>query len=455
MFDIRDRAIMTVETTALTDALGSPAGQVPWHRRLWAWRGSGVYSRCTDMLALMAAASLPWSTTAPAIFIALWLVVVIPTIDWEQFILDLARPACALPLLFFALAILGTLWSDAIWAERLQGIKPVAKLLLIPFLLYHFQRSQRGLWVFTAFLVSCTLLMMLSWVVLFFPQLKLTQTASAGVPVKNYIDQSQEFALCAFALALPALTSLRRRQWPAAIGCLALSLIFVANMLFVASARTALIYMPVLLVVFASRYLSRRATRLVFAGVAVAGTLVWATSPYLRQRVSDIAIEYHHGNENRALASTAQRLTYWRKSIKFFADAPLFGHGTGSIQHLFERDAVGQTGLSAEVTRNPHQQTLSVLVQWGLIGAIVLYGMWRSHLLLFRGEGLTMWIGLVVVVQNVASSLFNSHLFDFHEGWIYVLGVGIAAGMSLAGKRDPDLLELKRLCKVNDAARQD
>jgi O-antigen ligase len=426
---------MTVETDALTDALGPHAEPTPWHGRLRTWCGSAVYSRCTDMLAVMAAASLPWSTTAPAIFIALWLVVVIPTIDWEQFVVDLAHPACALPLLFCALAILGTLWSEATWAERLHGVKPVAKLLLIPFLIYHFQRSPRGLWVFTAFLVSCTLMMILSWIVLFLPELKLTQTASAGVPVKNYIDQSQEFALCAFVLALPALTWWRRRQWLIAIGCVALSLGFIVNMLFVVSARTALIYMPVLLALFASRHLSRRAMGVVFAGAAVAGMLVWTTSPYLRERVSDIAIEYHHGNENRALASTAQRLTYWRKSIKFFADAPLFGHGTGSIRQLFERDAVGQSGLSAEVTRNPHNQTLNVVVQWGLLGAIVLYGMWLSHLLLFRGEGLVAWVGLVVVVQNVVSSLFNSHLFDFHEGWIYVLGVGIAGGMSLRRSR--------------------
>jgi len=34
------------------------------------------------------------------------------------------------------------------------------------------------------------------------------------------------------------------------------------------------------------------------------------------------------------------------------------------------------------------------------------------------------------------SSLINSHLFDFTEGWIYVLGVGIAAGTMLARLED-------------------
>jgi O-antigen ligase len=38
---------------------------------------------------------------------------------------------------------------------------------------------------------------------------------------------------------------------------------------------------------------------------------------------------------------------------------------------------------------------------------------------------------LLVVVQNIFTSLFNSHIFDFHEGWMYVLGVGVAGGMVL------------------------
>jgi hypothetical protein len=84
------------------------------------------------------------------------------------------------------------------------------------------------------------------------------------------------------------------------------------------------------------------------------------------------------------------------------------------------------------VVSNPHNQTLNVAVQWGLVGVALLWAMWLVHLSLFRGEGLVAWIGLLVVVQNMLSSLINSHLFDFTEGWIYVLGVGVAAGTTLA-----------------------
>jgi O-antigen ligase len=37
----------------------------------------------------------------------------------------------------------------------------------------------------------------------------------------------------------------------------------------------------------------------------------------------------------------------------------------------------------------------------------------------------------VLVVQNIVGSLFNSHLFDFVQGWTYVFGVGVLGGMVL------------------------
>ena len=416
-------------TTAL-DILDDPPKPVIAQGRL-AWLNSPVFDQAADGFAILTAAALPWSTTAPAIFIALFLLMMAPALDWRAYARHLAHPACALPFLFVALAVVGVLWSDAPWSARLHGISPALKLLLIPALLYHFQHSSRGMSACIAFLVSCTLLMVLSWIVLFAPSLKISATVSDGVPIKNYIDQSQEFTLCAFALALPALLFWQRRQMAAFAGCVALIAAFIANMMFVASARTALLCMLVLLALFASLHLRLRAMLKLFAIAACGGALVWTTSPYLQKRITDIAVEYD-ASDLSTPASTAQRLNYWRKSIRFIAAAPLLGHGTGSIRRLFEQDATGESGLRAEVVNNPHNQTLNVVLQWGVVGGILLYAMWFSHLMLFAaGRQEEVWIGVIVVVQNLVSSLFNSHLFDFHEGWMYVLGVGIAGGLAL------------------------
>jgi hypothetical protein len=61
--------------------------------------------------------------------------------------------------------------------------------------------------------------------------------------------------------------------------------------------------------------------------------------------------------------------------------------------------------------------------------------MWVSQLLLFRGSSLGDWVGLVVVVQNIVGSLFNSHIFDFVQGWTFVIGIGVAGGMVLGRQR--------------------
>ena len=72
--------------------------------------------------------------------------------------------------------------------------------------------------VFTAFLVSCVLLMAMSWIVAFYPGLSLkTFDPQRGIFVKNYIDQSQEFALCAVALAYPIIMLLRARRISAGV----------------------------------------------------------------------------------------------------------------------------------------------------------------------------------------------------------------------------------------------
>jgi hypothetical protein len=345
----------------------------------------------------------------------------------------LRRPICAAPIALFVLAVLGTLWSDAPWGARLYAVSPTAKLLVLPLLFYHFARSERGLHVFVAFLVSCTLLMAMSWIVAFHPGLSLkTIDPQRGIFVKNYIDQSQEFALCAVALAYPIITLLRARRFLPALLLGAIALSFVVNMAFVIVSRTAMVTMPVMLGVFALLHLKWRANVIIFAAVAALSVLAWTTSPQLQWTTTTFLRDYRLYKERNEPTSIGERLQFWEKSLRFISQAPVAGHGTGSTRGLFEQAAVGQVGAAGMVVGNPHNQTLYVAIQWGMIGIVVLYATWLSHLLLFRGEGLAAWIGLLVVVQNIFTSLFNSHLFDFHEGWMYVLGVGVAGGMVLA-----------------------
>ncbi|TAK48891.1 MAG: O-antigen ligase domain-containing protein [Xanthobacteraceae bacterium] len=394
----------------------------------WTWERA-AWLKLSDLLAVAAAAALPWSTSALAILAVLWALSLIPSFERAAFLRVFKHPASVLPVLLFALGVAAMLWAEVPWSDRIRAVHSVAKLLFIPLLFFHFARSQRAWWPLVAFLASCAVLMIYSWFIYLAPHLALAPPRSPGVPIKDYINQSQEFVLCAFA-GLGAAWRLHRAElrWQAVLLAL-LAAGFLANVFFVALARTALIYIPALLLLFAVRHFKGRLIALTLAGAAVAGALVWSASPMLRGRALNVMSEYEKYRSTNAATSTGQRLEYWRKSLRFVAEAPLIGHGTGSIKALYEVAARGQSGVSAEVVSNPHNQTLRVAVQFGLVGVAVLYAMWFSHAWMFRGHRLAAWIGLVVVVQNFISSIFNSHLFDFHEGWIYVLGAGIAGGM--------------------------
>ncbi len=420
------------------DASAAPPARSLWNELFPGSRDSVTAMRIKDGLAIALAAVLPWSTSGVAILAVLFVLSLLPTLDVRMLQVTLKRPAGFIPVLFFVLGIAGLLWvSDATQADRLGYAGQLGKLLLIPLLFYHFSRSRRSAAVFAGFVLSCCVLLVWSWLNWLYPNhVPVIEMAGAlpGVPIKNYITQSQEFALCAFILAGLAFRQMQAGQSVKAIATLGLAILFVADMLFVVSARTALVYLPVMLAVFALRHLRLRAILAVTVGAVIVAALSWFTSPFLRSRVETVAIEYQAYRQTNAVTSTGERLEFWRKSLKFIAEAPFTGHGTGSIRRLFEKDAIGQTGVSAEVIGNPHNQTLHTVIQWGLLGGVLLYAMWISHFALFLRNGLISWIGLIAVVENVTSSLLNSHIADFNEGWLYVLAVGVAGGFALKSR---------------------
>jgi hypothetical protein len=391
-------------------------------------------ARIADGLAVATAVSLPWSTSATAILLVLWLLALVPALDWADLRRELLTPAGGLPVLLFALGVLGMLWADVTLLERWQGLTSFFKLLVIPLLLVQFRRSDRGLWVFAGYGASCVALLSLSSEFAMWPRTAFFFTHDAAVPVKNAATQSGEFVTCIFGFLFLAIEAFERRRWLRLLGLLALTLGMLANIFYVATGRTALVIIPVLLALLAFKKLTAKGIVIFCAAAILFGSIGWYSSTYLRKRTTEVWTDAQKYEESNEVNSSGQRIAFWKKSVTFIAEAPVVGHGTGSIHALFQRAIVGQTGSEGSDSSNPHNQTFAVAIQLGVLGAAVLWAMWIAHILLFRGAGLAEWIGLVVVVQNIVGSLFNSHLFDFGQGWIYVLGAGVAGGIALKNR---------------------
>ncbi|HLK81241.1 MAG TPA: O-antigen ligase family protein [Xanthobacteraceae bacterium] len=379
-----------------------------------------------DYLAAAVAASLPWSTSATSILVTLWIIAVAMTLDGASLQEAALMPAAAIPIALLALAAAGMLWADVDWTERLSGLVPFLKLLVIPLLFVQFGRAGRGETALAAFFASACVLLAFSWLLALMPQFP-WPAKFYGVPVKDYIIQSGVFALCSFALADRAIAAWGKSRTKS-LFLAGAALIFICNIVFIAVGRTSLAAIAVLFALFGIRHFKRRAlAAFIAAGLALA-VVAWSTSPYLRFRVMHIAEELDSSHVSANDTSAGLRVGFWRMSLNIVRHAPLFGHGTGSTKAMLAQRAAADPTAPAGAT-NPHNQILATAIPLGLVGVVLLLAMWMAHFRMFLHPGHTAWIGLSVVAQNIVGSLFNSHLFDFTQGWLYVFGVGIAGGI--------------------------
>jgi O-antigen ligase len=393
--------------------------------------------RLADALVVATAVSLPWSTSVSGILVALWLTALIPTVDWPDLRRIVLSAAGGLPVLLVLVGVAGMLWADVSWAERWDGLASFLKLLAIPLLFFQFSRSERGEDVFAGYLIACLVLLLASFVLALWPAFP-HSAPDYGVIVRNAASQSGEFAICIAGLLYVEHAAVSRRSYALAAAAGAVMLAMLADIVFVANGRTGLVILLVLLLVFALTRLSLWSGALFVAAAAAIVVGAWLSSSYLRERVQQIWTEAQLYEHTDARNSSGERIEFAKKSLAFMREAPIVGHGTGSIHAEFEKAAAGHSGAQGVASTNPHNQTFAVGIQLGLVGIAALWAMWIAHLWFFRGTGLAAWVGLLIVMQNIVGSMFNSHLFDFLQGWTYVVGVGVAGAMVLrarSGKR--------------------
>jgi O-antigen ligase len=401
---------------------------------VWAAENRKKLATAADILAVAIAVSLPWSTSASGILIGVWFFTLVTLLRWDEVRREILTPAGGLPVLLVLLGVAGTLWADVTWLERWRGLDSFLKLLAIPLLLVQFRRSERASWIFAGYLASCVALLVATSIVIAVPGLASKFLHWDNVIVKNAATQSGEFVTCIFGLLYLMVRASAQKRWWMALVCAAIVLAMLANIFYFSTGRTALVTIFVLIVLLALRVGNVKTIAGLLAAAIVLGVIAWTSSPYLRARIEAVQFEVHEYEKLNERTSTGERLEFWKKSIDFIRQAPVVGNGTGSIRTLFEKAAAGQSGAAGVAAANPHNQTLAVGIQLGVLGIAVLWAMWIAHLMLCRGGSLAAWVGLVIVVQNIIGSLFNSHIFDFVQGWTYVVGIGVAGGMLLARK---------------------
>lgn len=120
------------------------------------------------------------------------------------------------------------------------------------------------------------------------------------------------------------------------------------------------------------------------AVLAIAGITIWLWSPFIQDRVSVIwpAIYKYFVLGEVHDFSAGIRLALWHGAALIFVDNPLFGTGPGTYgEQLHTYVSAGLLTPEVMKIRAPHSQFFNSIVESGIFGPIMVYGIYISFIL--------------------------------------------------------------------------
>ena len=333
------------------------------------------------------------------------------------------NPVALAAIALFALYLAGTLYSIGSDSEVLVTVAKGARLLLIPMvipLMRDIQWRRRGLAAFQASMIVTLVLSYIIWSGMMPPTAWLKGTPEDPVAFKAHITHNVFMAFTAFLLALGAVDAKTRR------GRIVLGLLCAAavvNVLVMVPGRTGHIVLVVLFAYFMYRQLGAKGLAIAAAAVGTLAVIVFLSpDTMLHKRImlaDDELQQWRSGTPPDLKSSIGLRLEMLRNTIEVIRDNPVLGVGTGGFGKAYA-ELANRTGDT--LTKNPHNEFLMVIAQFGLAGFVVLVCVfatqwWTAARLPDRFDRTA---ARALVITMVVASVLSSTLIDHAEGVFFV-----------------------------------
>ncbi len=338
----------------------------------------------------------------------------------ERLLAALRQPLVTAALALYALIGIGTLYSIVPWHDSLSMWWSWRKLLLLPLAAAIFDDThwkRRLAWILIAVVALCALVSYLSLVM----DLNIYKYPP-GITVRNHSTQGMIFAVAAFTAAVlwrstADLEVFQRRFLEVSF------VLLVANIVYVTPGRSGYLVLMVLCVTFAMFLVRGPARYAVGLLVPALATVLLATSPMARHRVTEALDQMRNYDQSLELTSMGVRVVMWENTLDLIGERPWFGYGTGGFEQAYRHEVGGVSGWQGQVTSDPHNQFLKFTAEYGLFGLAVFLAF---ILFAFRQKASSPYriLGLGVLVSWCATSLFSSHFSTFSEGRFLALWCG-------------------------------
>jgi O-antigen ligase len=354
------------------------------------------------------------------------------------------NPVALAALAMFALYLAGTTYTIGSGSDVVDALTKALRLLLIPVLLPLLREPEwreRGLAAFLGSMLVTLVLSYLLWLGVLPVSVWLKGTALDPVAFKAHITHNVFMAFAAYLFALAAVDAKSRRG---RLALFALSAAAIVNVLVMVPGRTGHIVLLALFTYFLYRQLRAKGFALAVVALVVLAVVVFQSPDTMLHRrftlADDEFQQWRAGVPAPPSSSIGQRLGILHNTLDVIRDNPALGVGTGGFPAAY---AARASRMADAPTKNPHNEFLMVIAQFGLAGLallLCLFGtQWWAAARLPGPFDVAAARGLVLTV--VVASVLSSTLVDHAEGFFFAYMSGLlfagyaSAGRQLAGGR--------------------
>jgi O-antigen ligase len=386
-------------------------------------------------LAIIAAIAAPMSTAVTSVACVAMLLTWLASGEALRSIKISAEQAAGkMLLLFFAWLLIGTLYADTNWADKVDTLSSWKKLAytFVLFGLFYQPHWQR---LFVNSYLTVMVIAALIAVPLWLADLSVRTHRDPGIFMTNYVSQSLAFivaTVCCIFLLKQQLSTRKKWLLGAAIA------LFTFNIFFVSAARSGYIAFPFAVAFAASCVYGYKKLPQILVIIGSILLIALLASTTLQQRTEKGLTEKANYQTSEELTSIGVRVIFAKNTIELIKEHPVFGYGTSSFKSTYSSYVANKySDWRGESATDPHNQYLFVWLENGLIGLLL----FCAYIVVAIRQGLAYQpygaIAASVLIAVCTSSLFNSHFKTFPEGHLLAFFVGILLAQR---KEQPDLV---------------
>lgn len=359
---------------------------------------------------------IPLSTSLLGVFSVLTILCWLLSGNFLQTISLTARmPFAFISALLFLLFIIGVFYSPVPLEDSLDILKKYRELAFIPIIISLFYNQPKAaVFAVNCFVGGCICLLVSSYVIHF-----------DLIPFDRYGDSHIHHITHSFFMAILAFWAMHKFcvSWQYKYYWLLVFFATTFNLVFISTGRTGIFTYIILTGLF---LLQRLSFKKFVLGAALMGVIfagIYSTSDNISYQLQRVVDEVKQYEEGQSTSSIGMRFDWFHNSVTLINQRPIFGHGTGSFEHVQGKLIEGKKTIS---TDNPHNEYLFIGVQLGYIGMatfILLFILQLISSLNLNEYNRNLLQG--VIISMMAGCLMNSFLFDSMQGHYYAFLVAL------------------------------